>query len=270
MNLPEIDQRFVNCFDLKQKQLEETIRSERKLQSSEEDQFEGGAPVLCSVGTQTDDIPGFPKRKFVFVPSDKYVLDATRKATLAVEAKIKLILEDTVHINPRFKTIFSGLKKNHAHNVALVHPMSFLIRRVVYAALVIFMFDMPLFVALILLLASHCFLAFVIVEKLWEDSIINQQHLVNEVALYVCLVLVFLLSGSIVPLKAHKALGWTIIGIVLALCLYNSVVIAFLALNFFKKFLRSVYNRAELKNSLKTARNSPVIPKLPLQEKNLA
>ena len=87
---------------------------------------------------------------------------------------MRLVLEDTILVNPRYQTIFSGLKKNHSHNVALVHPMSFLLRRLVYAALIIFMFEMPLFVTLILLYASLGFLAYLLLESQWEDNIINQ------------------------------------------------------------------------------------------------
>ena len=36
----------------------------------------------------------------------------------------------------RYSTLWLGLKKNHERNVAIVHPMIFLVRRVAYAMLI--------------------------------------------------------------------------------------------------------------------------------------
>ena len=46
-----------------------------------------------------------------------------------------------MEVNSRYKTVFYGLRKNHPHNAALVHPMTFLLRRIAYAAIIVFMFD---------------------------------------------------------------------------------------------------------------------------------
>ncbi len=61
-------------------------------------------------------------------------------------------------------TFFLGLKKNHPHSVALVQPISYLVRRVIYAALIVFMNSMPFFLTVCLLTLSLILLAFVLAE----------------------------------------------------------------------------------------------------------
>ena len=95
----------------------------------------------------------------------KYVLDTTKLAQLVVQAHIKLVLEGQVISNPRYKTVFEGLKKNHAHNVALVHPLAFLLRRIVFSAIIVFMYSMPYAASLILLILTMAMLAYVITEQ---------------------------------------------------------------------------------------------------------
>ena len=51
---------------------------------------------------------------------------------LAYCAKEIVAGESLIRLNPRYKTIFSGLKLNHPRNVAIIHPLMFLVRRVVY------------------------------------------------------------------------------------------------------------------------------------------
>jgi len=87
------------------------------------------------------------------------------------------------------------LKKNNPHNVALIHPFLFVVRRLVYAAILIFMFQWPFFALVTLVVITLCLMAFLFNYKQWEDSLINYQHIVNEIALYILLVLVLLFTG---------------------------------------------------------------------------
>ena len=52
----------------------------------------------------------------------------------ALIARIKTKLESEIVLSPRYRTIFSGLKMNHPRNVALVHPVAFLLRRILFVA----------------------------------------------------------------------------------------------------------------------------------------
>ena len=101
-------------------------------------------------------------------------MEAARQVKLVAEAKARVYLESRVVLNPRYSTIFYGLKKNHPHNVALVHPITFLLRRIVYSAIIIFMFHLPFFASLVLLILSLGFLMYVILERQWQDNLIHQ------------------------------------------------------------------------------------------------
>ena len=44
---------------------------------------------------------------------------------------------ELVQKQPRFKTIYYGLKLNHPRNVALIHPLMYTTRRITYALSVV-------------------------------------------------------------------------------------------------------------------------------------
>ena len=75
--------------------------------------------------------------------------------------------------------------------------MTFLLRRVAYAAIIIFMFDRPFFGTLLLTAMSMLVLSWVLSESQWEHGLINQQHIVNEIVLYVCLILLVLCNDTV-------------------------------------------------------------------------
>lgn len=59
------------------------------------------------------------------------------------EARLRLQLEDLVDVNPRYETLFTGLKLNQPRNSAVVQPFTFIVRRILYAALIVFMPHLP-------------------------------------------------------------------------------------------------------------------------------
>ena len=132
-------------------------------------------------------------------------------------------------MNTRYKTLYYGLKRNHPHMAAITHPLIFLVRRVIYAAIVLFMINTP--IVGIALLAFICVgvIAFVIVEQQWEDTLIAWQHVINEVALYLILMLT-LACALPLPLSAVSPIGWLIIGLTLSIVTFNLGVIAFYTL----------------------------------------
>lgn len=131
-----------------------------------------------------------------------------------------------MQVNDYYRTLFSGLKKNHQHSAAVVHPLMFLVRRIIYAAIVLFLLQIPSVAAYLLCWICVGVVAYVIVEQPWEESLIARQHIVNEVALYLVL-LVALVCAILLPALASTILGWTVISVVLATLIYNLVVIAY-------------------------------------------
>jgi len=95
-----------------------------------------------------------------------------RVAQKAVEARIRLELESLVKVSDRYKTLFYGLKRNHPHSAAVVHPLLFLIRRLIYAAIAIFCLSVPIVGVYILSFICVAMISYVLVEQQWEDSLI--------------------------------------------------------------------------------------------------
>ena len=85
---------------------------------------------------------------------------------MRAEAKYRLKLEDSLQINRRYETIFSGLKLNTEHNSAVTQPLGFLVRRLIFAAVIVYMPSAA--GVLILLSMSTISLVFTIFETPWK------------------------------------------------------------------------------------------------------
>ena len=89
-----------------------------------------------------------------------------------MEAKIRLELESLVKVSQRYKTLFLGLKLNHPHSAAIVHPLVFLLRRIIYSAIALFCLTVPVVGAFILSFICVLMITYILVEQQWEDSLI--------------------------------------------------------------------------------------------------
>ena len=171
--------------------------------------------------------------------ASKYVVDLAMLAQLTVEAKLRVTLAGQVKLfSNRYETVFTGLKKNHPHAVALVQPIGFLIRRIIFAVIIIFLYPYPLFATLSLLTFQLLILGFLLTEYPWETTLLNSQHIVNEIALYLIVFILYILTGSAtINTTIFNTLGWTIIGLFVALLAWNFLVILITSLGFFKFFI---------------------------------
>ena len=111
---------------------------------------------------------------------------------------MRIWLQGEVQQSHAYKTLFYGLKKNHPHNMAIVHPLAFVLRRVLYAAVVLFFVEEAAFFgALLLLMTCFVMMVFVALETQWEDQLINSQHMMNEVFFYLLCISLLLFSGVV-------------------------------------------------------------------------
>lgn len=113
-----------------------------------------------------------------------------------MDAQVRLRLEDLVIVNKRFSTVFSGLRLNTVHNSAITEPLFFLIRRLVFAAAIIFMQSSPQLASLILIVMSILITIFTVVEKPWKEAELNYLVIANEAFLY-SLLLLLLVSNNV-------------------------------------------------------------------------
>ena len=172
--------------------------------------------------------------------SDKFI------ENLSTEAYYRVALESQVECNPRYKTLFYGLKKNHPRNVAVAYPIMFLLRRILYAAVILFTLKVPFLGVITLMLACLGVLAFVLSETQWEDSIINQQHIVNEIALYIVLCHVVIFCGLTPTAASASIVGWSTIGVLLTTIIYNIAVILYCSIRYLKLGSLRLYRRRDL------------------------
>ena len=99
--------------------------------------------------------------------------DADFKIKRDAELNIKFERELYMQRAPRLRTLYYGLKVNHPRHVATVHPLSFLIRRIVFAAVIVLMARAS-FIGVFLLIGTCIFmLGYALNEFQWQDSIIN-------------------------------------------------------------------------------------------------
>ena len=125
--------------------------------------------------------------------------------------------------------------------MALLHPLFFLMRRIIYAAIIIFLYRWPLFAAVALICLTLVCAGFVINYHHWESSLINQQHIVNEFALYTLLLFVLLSVGVYTDQSEFQ--GNIFIGLLLATMIYNICVILVATCQFGKLFVKKLYNK---------------------------
>ena len=123
----------------------------------------------------------------------------------------------------RYKTLFYGLKLNHPRNVALVHPLMFTMRRVIYALVIVFLADTPLIGVWLVMLSTMIMLSFAVTEHPWKDAVINTQHTFNEVVTYFVCVYLLLFNGFI-PAETRLTLGYSLIALITVFLVYNGVI----------------------------------------------
>lgn len=141
----------------------------------------------------------------------------------------------------RYDTLWLGLKKNHERNVALVHPISFLARRVAYAFLITALASHQYTNVLGFMMMSLAMLAYACYEHQWEHWLVDQQHIVNEICIYILSVFL-LIFGSFIGAWGVN-LGWVFIAFVCTFLVYNMIVVLRFALRTIYVIGKTIYIR---------------------------
>ena len=118
---------------------------------------------------------------------------------VTLHARRRIELQEKVTIPKSYSTLFFGLKLNHPHNVAVAHPLAFVLRRILYAVVIVFMVSEAAVFFGIFLLQLTCLAMGVLIfaERQWEDPLIGIQHAVNEAVFYVVLTALMCFSGVV-------------------------------------------------------------------------
>ena len=89
------------------------------------------------------------------------------------EAQLRVSFERRSTPSRRSKTLHFGLHENHVRNVAIIHPLMFLFRRLIYALVIIFMNDVIIWPVFIVMGSCLAMLAYALSEHQWKDRAIN-------------------------------------------------------------------------------------------------
>lgn len=162
-------------------QLCQAIDTNKKLEV-----FEGGEDVLTTERNMRTDRAMVTTEFNAIEAADP---NATAMMQIQKEVQLMLKLEDLVQTSPRYETIFSGLKLNTAHNSAVMEPLSFMIRRIIYAALIVFMPKLPQVVTLALTSICVIMMVYSCNEKQWKEQSMQTLAIINEAFLYMLLIL---------------------------------------------------------------------------------
>lgn len=80
------------------------------------------------------------------------------------EAHIRVKFADRMKTPQQYKTLFYGLRHNHERNVAVIHPLMFMLRRIIYALVIVFMDKVMYYGVFIVMLSCLAMLAFACTE----------------------------------------------------------------------------------------------------------
>ena len=144
---------------------------------------------------------------------------------MTIEAEKRLSIENDVQVPKRYATLFNGLKLNTAHNSAVMEPLVFLVRRFLYAMVIVLLSHKPQVALMLMIGLSVVVLAFTVVEKPWKNSDMQTLAVANESFFLLILVLVI---GCTATAPAHglskDILGWAII-VAVTLVIHVNVIV---------------------------------------------
>lgn len=90
------------------------------------------------------------------------------------EARARLDLQDQAKVSHWYKTLLYGLRHNHSYKIAVLHPLAFLLRRILYATVIVFSSEENIFWGAFAMLLTCLFMMALVWSKTpWQDAYIN-------------------------------------------------------------------------------------------------
>ena len=156
------------------------------------------------------------------------------------EAHIRVKFAERMKTPQQYRTLFFGLKHNHERNVAIIHPLMFLLRRIIYALVIVFMDEVMYYGVFVVMLSCLTMLAFACTEWQWKERIINYQHIFDECTIYVICLLLLCFSNFVAP-PVRWLIGWILIGVCFVYVIFNTIVIIYYAICLIWVFIRRIF-----------------------------
>lgn len=122
-----------------------------------------------------------------------------------------------------------------------MHPLMFMLRRVIYALVIVFMDKIMIFGVFIVMGCCLIMLAYALTEWQWKDRVINLQHVVNEGIIYTLCVVLLLYSNYVEEAQMRHLLGFALIGICILFVTFNTVIIIAYSVHLILMYLGRVF-----------------------------
>ena len=124
-------------------------------------------------------------------------------------------------------------------NASVVHPLFFMLRRVLFAVLIVTISSKHTLIASFLMLYMTLAMLIIAATGLpWTVSLINSQHIVNEMVFYIVCASLVTFSGATTDVHQLSTLGWLLVGLIMLFCLFNVLVIVYDNLINLKQLIR--------------------------------
>jgi hypothetical protein len=118
----------------------------------------------------------------------------------------------------------------------------FMTRRVLYACIIVFLASYPILQAFSFMVICLPILAFHLVMNPYHETIINAMMNINETSLVAWGVFFFMFAEPDTNINRLLLLGWTVIGIILAVILMNILVLWFLKIKMTMQNIREFWH----------------------------
>ena len=150
------------------------------------------------------------------------------------QAKVDEIEAQIKYNSPSVKTLWFGIQFQPDSQASMLYPAFFLIRRLVFAALLIFGPQFAYWQIAILMYFSFAIVLVLLTRSIWKDKLITKMHLVNEsIFITLCASQICFFPGAFPEAAKASSLvrGIFIIILVSAFIIFNLVCIVRDALN---------------------------------------
>ena len=155
-------------------------------------------------------------------------------------AEISVEMAMAVKEPARYKTLYYGLKRNHPRNVAVVHPLMFMARRIIFALMIVYMDKVEIWNVLLFMACTLIMLAYTLSEHQWKSYVINYQHIFNECTLYIVSVLLLCFNNFLGP-EMRYMMGFVLIALVFIFVVYNTIIMLLYSCKIFIYIIRRLY-----------------------------
>lgn len=103
-----------------------------------------------------------------------------------------------------------------------------MMRRILFAVCIVFLDEVEVLSSVIFMYMTLTMLAYVLTEQQWQYGVINNQHIFNEIVLYILSLLMLCFTNWLSPLVRYS-IGFVMITVVLIFVIYNIIIMLLFA-----------------------------------------